>query len=146
MTKTTDQYYGLQVDKWDMSLKLMFSINVIGEKQIDVKEKEDSGISYLDQGRENRWCDNQSPDNSSYCEFDQFFREDVAFSLSMEPDEIDLLFIKESGKDSIIITFRLLTSQSTADSYKRNAIWMNIQHNNLLSQVSFIIHIILLSC
>ena len=130
VTIAADRLYGLVTLKWDFSLRLTFSIYVIGEKLV----QEQNGILYLNQGSEG-FCQKSMNLNSSYCEFERFFCADLASSLLMEENQIKILFIKSEGRDKVLIFFRFIPLPNESN----DALWINIHLNNLLDQVSITI-------
>lgn len=129
VTKAADQLYGLITLKWDFSLRLSFSISVIGKDYV----KEEDDVLFLNQGSE-IWCNDLVDKNTSYCEFEQFFREDLASSLSIEVNQVQILFIKSVGKDSVLVFFRFIPIPN--DSPEHDALWINVRLNELIDQVS----------
>lgn len=66
VTSATDDLFGLVAVNWDASLKLTYSMSVIGEG--DVKTDTD-GTVYLDQGSE-RFCKDPVNEGTAICEFE----------------------------------------------------------------------------
>lgn len=50
------------------------------------------------------------------CEFEVFFNQDVSRALGLTMDQVDVLFIKPTGKDAVLVTFRFLATVGDADT------------------------------
>ncbi len=101
-TNTTcdiDKAWGLVVQGWDISLKLLYSIEVIGgDAVVD---------NYLNQGGQGI-CDLPAAVNiSMYCEFERFFEDDVSNALNVSYYRIQILFVKTFALDSVLVYFRI---------------------------------------
>ena len=94
------------------------------------------GIQLLNQGSA-RWCANLENLKNLYCTFENFFREDIARALSIDRDQVDVLFVKSSGIDSIVVTFRFipfdLSSIESAEYHDSN--WLDEKVSELIEQV-----------
>lgn len=128
MTVAADKLYGLVTLKWDFSLRLSISINIIGDNLV----KGQGDVSFLNQGSE-RLCDNSTNKGTPYCEFEEFFCSDLASSLSVEPHQIKILFIKSAGKDKSLVFFRFIPFSTESNEY--DALWTNVRLNELIDQV-----------
>ena len=94
MTSATDDLFGLVAVNWDATLKLSYSMSVIGETAV----KTNNGTIYLDQGSE-RFCKDPANVATAICEFEAFFIQDVAEALGIAREEVEVLFIKKVRKD-----------------------------------------------
>jgi hypothetical protein len=101
-TSSIDPIYGLEVKVWDVSLRLLYSIEVIGGKSVI------DGY-YLNQGGLGL-CDSAyiHVDLVQYCEFERFFEDDISKALSIAHYRVQILFVKASALDSCLIHFRIL--------------------------------------
>ena len=129
VTAATDALFGLVALRWDVSLKLLYSIEIVGQNSV---ENADS-IKFLNKGSE-RWCENVDNADTHYCEFELFFREDISMALSVEEKQVDVVFIKGSGRDSVIVSFRFLPSRSR-DANGQDSSWIERQISELSDQV-----------
>jgi hypothetical protein len=102
VTKDIDFLWGVQVTSWDLSLKLMYAIEVIGNKSVV------DGY-YLNQGGLG-FCDSNETAVLlvEYCEFERFFEDDVSVALNISYYRVQILFIKSSALDSVLVHFRIL--------------------------------------
>ena len=108
---------------------MMTAIEIIGHDQV---RSFDNNDYMLNQGSE-RWCEDHSNGETSYCEFENYFREDLSVALQCSPSNVELLFIKPSGEDSVIMTFRLIPPESL---YLYNTSWVESRANLLMVLVS----------
>jgi hypothetical protein len=103
-TNSIDPLFGLQVRGWDVSLRLLYAIEVIGGKSVI----DDYYINYGGLG----FCDADSEDLPveyiQYCEFERFFEDDIARALNISYFRVQILFVKKASLDSSLIHFRLL--------------------------------------
>jgi len=133
--------FGIVVLKWDFSLELLYHIVIVGGQQVQIV----NGTPVLNQGAK-QWCEgaaNIDVLSSEYCEFELYFRQDVALALSVEATNIDVLFVKPSGEDGVIVSFRFIPPPSllTYDTQ-----WVQTRARDLVKLVSAIMgrHFILL--
>ena len=136
MTRATDMKFGVVIPAWDFSLKLMYQIDIVGG--LDVLMMDNTSV--LNQGGR-RWCEDFGKNeteiaSSKYCEFEDYFRRDIASSLSIGVDNIEVLFIKPMGQDGIIITSRFMPPQSLFSN--GSTLWIEERYKHLLSFVSSI--------
>ena len=104
VTNSIEPLWGLQVDTWDISLKLTYAIEVIG------RGEEVDGY-YLNQGGLGA-CDIEEAElYPNYCEFERFFEDDVSRALNISYYRIQILFIKSVSQDSVHIYFRISPPQ-----------------------------------
>ncbi|CAM9248295.1 unnamed protein product, partial [Ectocarpus fasciculatus] len=104
VTSDIDPLWGLEVLTWDISLRLMYPIEVIGNTSVI------DGY-YLNQGGL-EFCDGINALNHiTYCEFERFFEDDVAEALGVTYQRIQILFVKKSSLDSSLIHFRVLPAE-----------------------------------
>lgn len=100
VTVDVDLGWGLQVLTWDVSLKLTYAIDIVGGNAVM------EGY-YLDQGSLGI-CDIEGAANySTYCEFERFFEDDVSRALNISYYRVQVLFIKSSSLDSVLVSFRI---------------------------------------
>ena len=102
VTKDIEPLYGISVTAWDISLRLMYPIEIIGNTSVV------DGY-YINQGGLG-FCDytGSAPDLVQYCEFERFFEDDVSEALNISYYRIQILFVKKSSLDSSLIHFRVL--------------------------------------
>lgn len=136
VSSSIDPLYGLVAVDLDRSLKLSIDIDVVGQSL--VKRTGGGGFHYLNQGSE-RWCFSTA-DNAatSYCEFEDYFRGDLAYALGLHPQLIDVLFVKPEGEGSVVVTFRLLPDDNIIDGQNSTsaAVWVNHHIDQLIEQIS----------
>lgn len=102
-----DPTYGLIVDKWDVSLRLTYAIEVVGANAV-------SAGYFLNQGARGI-CDGPSASNfSTYCEFERFFEDDVSRALNISYYRIQINFIKKASFDSVLVYFRITPPKKSA--------------------------------
>ena len=100
VTKYIDSNYGVQVDGWDISLELTYSIEVVGKDAV-------IDGSYLNFGARGT-CESEVASNfSTYCEFERFFEDDVSRSLGIMYYRVQVMFIKKASLDSVYVYFRI---------------------------------------
>lgn len=121
VTQMANPLFGLEAAKNDFSLKLLYAIDIVGGTA--VKENQ-NGTSFLNQGS-SRWCEQYTNNNTSYCDFEQLFRNDLADALEINPDLIDVIFVKEFGLGSVLVYFRLLSTDFE---------WIQLQISKLKAQ------------
>lgn len=107
----------------------MTAIHIIGHDHVRSLDNDDY---VLNQGSE-RWCEDSSNSDTSYCEFENYFREDLSLALQCSATNVDLLFIKPSGEDSVFMTFRLIPPESL---YLYNTSWVESKASLLVAFVS----------
>lgn len=132
VTSATDDLFGLVAVNWDATLKLSYSMSIIGEG--DVKTDTD-GTVYLDQGSE-RFCKDASNEGTAICEFETFFIQDVSEALGVTREEIEILFIKSFGLDSVLVSFRFIPPYTASgDTGAIDATWLSNRMTDLKAQV-----------
>lgn len=100
VTSEIDDQWGLEVVSWDISLKLTYAIDIVGKDAVK------DGY-YLNQGSLGI-CDQAGGYNVSYyCEFERFFEDDVSRALNISYYRVQVLFIKASALDSVLVHFRV---------------------------------------
>jgi hypothetical protein len=111
VTADIDKLWGVQVVTWDISLRLNYAIEVIGGSAVQ------EGY-YLNQGSLGI-CNLEGAQNfEKYCEFERFFEDDVARSLSISSYRVQIMFVKKASLDQVHVFFRILPSKR--DSTERN--------------------------
>jgi hypothetical protein len=109
VTSEIDSQWGLEVKTWDVSMKLTYAIDVIGQNAV-----KDS--YYLNQGSLGI-CDVDGADEVPvYCEFERFFEDDIARALDISYYRVQVLFIKAAALDSVLVTFRISPPRRDATS------------------------------
>lgn len=108
--------------KWDVSIKLAYAIAIIAG--------DDAGLLY--QGSE-RFCDIEINKESMYCDFENMFKEDISRALSIQSNNVDLVFIKTAGEGSVLVTFRFIPTHESLDL--NNNSWIDSKVTNLIEQV-----------
>lgn len=105
VTSDIDPLWGLQVLTWDISLRLMYPIEIIGgDGVIDGYYLNQGGLEF---------CDGVSAINYiKYCEFERFFEDDVAEALELVYQRIQILFVKKASLDSSLVHFRVLPPEN----------------------------------
>ena len=102
VTKDIEPLYGISVTAWDISLRLMYPIEVIGNTSVvDGYYINQGGLGFCD-------YNGSAPSLIQYCEFERFFEDDVAEALNISYYRVQILFVKKSSLDSSLIHFRLL--------------------------------------
>ncbi|KAK1738925.1 glycosyl hydrolase (family 43) [Skeletonema marinoi] len=112
VTRTADSLYGLVALPWDFTLKLTYSISIVG----DVDVIHSSRGRYLNQGSLNS-CVDAEYKGSRYCIFERYLVEDIERALSLEPGQFTILFIKEADRQSVAVTFRLIPMPDSDDNW-----------------------------
>jgi len=98
---------GLVVMKWDLSLKLMYTLpTVMGPNHPYLKN------TVIWDGSLRR-CNSTATLSSPYCEFEILFRQDIARALHIHDKEIDVTSVAASGLDSVIVSFRFIPLNET---------------------------------
>jgi tetrahydromethanopterin S-methyltransferase subunit F len=100
VTKFIDKPYGLLVEGWDISVRLTYSIEIIGGNAVR------EGY-FLNQGGMGI-CDLPGAENyAKYCEFERFFEDDISSALGISYYRIQIMFIKKAAYDASLIYFRV---------------------------------------
>ena len=128
------------IPKWDFSLRLTYAIDIIGKSDT----KDIDGELVLNQGSE-QWCKiNSSP--SHYCEFERLFEQDLVRALSsssittIEEEQINVLFVKPSGMDGVIVSCRFVppSSYDEMTPLSSSSVWVKKRKDELVKLVSVI--------
>jgi len=127
VTRATDQLYGIVAIKWDFSLKLNYAISVVGHENVEAH----GTVKFLNQGSE-RWCEQQSNTHSAYCEFEWFFRDDMSKALDIEHEQVEILFVKKFGQDSVLVSFRFVPTGGLGE---HDASWIDVKLVELFAQI-----------
>ncbi|KAJ1438841.1 hypothetical protein B484DRAFT_392074 [Ochromonadaceae sp. CCMP2298] len=133
VTSEVDSQWGLEVLTWDVSVQLTYAIDIIGKTAVK------DGY-YLNQGSLGI-CDlntllNGTELTPEYCEFERFFEDDVARALNITYSRVQVLFIKSSAIDAVLVHFRLLPPDGTTEVNVTMAIGdLIIQVSNLDSEL-----------
>lgn len=130
VTRATDPLYGLVAMPWDQSLKLMFSISVIGGDDV----VDSSHGQYLNHGSRYS-CLDASQSNSMYCVFEKYIVNDIERALDLAPGQFIVLFIKEADKQSVIVSFRVVP-QTAMYSTGQDVVWVQSKVMELVGQMA----------
>ena len=107
VTYGIDPIYGLDVDAWDLSLRLFYAIDIVGGNAV-------VDNYYLNPGARGL-CDVQGASNyHTYCEFERFFEDDVSRALAISYYRVQIMFIKSAAYDSVLVYFRISPPKGTA--------------------------------
>ena len=128
VTKAIDPLWGLLVDTWDISLQLTYAIQVIG------RGEEIDGY-YLNQGGLGACDTNMAFLYPAYCEFERFFEDDVSRALQISYYRVQILFVKASSLDSVLVFFRILPGNPVLHEANVTASIANL-HEQVLNQKS----------
>lgn len=136
VTSATNQLVGLVIPDWDFSLRLAYAIKLVGGNETKTIDNE----LVLNQGSYN-WCDHSFNLSSFYCEFEHLFEDDLHKALSLPTrsdvfegeNVIQVLFVKPSGLDSVIITCRFMPP-----FHVEKSVWLDKYFKTLIQMVSFI--------
>jgi hypothetical protein len=100
VTKDVDSTYGLVIRTWDITLKLAYTLNVIGENAI----RQGYFINLGGLGT----CDSDDRlQYLQYCEFEDYFEQDIAQALNISLYRVHIMFIKSAALDSVYVSFRI---------------------------------------
>ena len=127
VTRTTDSTYGLVALPWDHTLKLMYSISIVGGMDVIHSDRG----RYLNQGGLKSCMDTAHFDGSKYCTFEKYLVDDITRSLSLESDQFTVLFVKEADLQSVVVTFRLIPP---IIGYENS--WVDEKMDELIQQIS----------
>eukprot|EP00605_Chrysophyceae_sp_TOSAG23-4_P001786 GSChrysophyteH1.ASY1.ANO1.1975.1 assembled CDS len=100
VTRYIDPNYGVEVDGWDISLELTYSIEIVGRDAVV------DGY-FLNMGAKGVCESPEMANFSTYCEFERFFEDDVSRSLGISYYRIQIMFIKKASFDSVYVYFRV---------------------------------------
>ena len=102
VTTDIDPLFGVDVKGWDISLRLLYPIEVIGNQSVvDGYYINHGGLGFCD-------SNGSAPFLIQYCEFERFFEDDVSEALNISYYRVQILFVKKSSLDSSLIHFRIL--------------------------------------
>ncbi|GMI11724.1 hypothetical protein TrVE_jg8603 [Triparma verrucosa] len=133
VTKAVDDLYGLVAVNWDASLKLEYCMEIVGGGGVKTDAE---NIVYLNQGSE-RHCKDPLNADSTICEFETFFIQDVAAALGLADESVEVLFIKAFGLDSVLVSFRLIPPHSVSGyAGAVDASWLSSRMSDLKTQVN----------
>jgi len=113
VTRLIDPLYSVTSYRWDASLKLMYNIDIIdtptlNSSEFNTYEGKGGPVPYLNEGAE-RYCDDSHRmATTPYCEFEWFFLDDVSRALEIPFEQLQILFIKPFGRDSVLVDFRFV--------------------------------------
>ncbi|KAL7543301.1 hypothetical protein ACHAXR_012700 [Thalassiosira sp. AJA248-18] len=129
VTHTTDALYGLVALQWDYSLKLMYSISIVGEDHVVNSEHG----RYLNNGAL-QTCIDPTHSSSPYCSFERELINDIELALELESGQFVVLFVKEADRQSVIVSFRLVPEVSM-DSSGQDDAWVQSKVSELVRQI-----------
>jgi hypothetical protein len=118
VTNAIDPLWGVQVLTWDTSLKLTYPISIIGYNAVQENY-------YLNQGSLGICDDDDAYTVAKYCEFERFFEDDVSRALNISYYRVQVLLIKTSSLDSVLVHFRL-TPQDIQQQQQQSSDTTNI--------------------
>ena len=133
VTAATDPLFGLVALKWDFSLKLTYSISVIGGSDVNELPLHEK---YLNQGSLQS-CSDELDASSLYCRFEHHFVQDMEQSLGLQTGQIVVLFMKEADRHSVIVSFRFIPDVWLEGSPENDQFvdWIESVVANLLAQI-----------
>ena len=131
ITSSIDPTFGVFVLKWDFSVKVFYSIDIIGGELIKYSYTEE-GDKILNQGSD-RWCDIESNFDTEYCEFENYFRQDISKCLDINYENVHVIFIIASGQDSVLVKFRFIPPALSVDEHYYH--WIQSKVLVLIEQV-----------
>ncbi len=135
VTAATDRHWGLVALDWDMSLRLQFSMDVVsnpaehlqqdaglGEaaEHFEASKHRAFGHMTLNRGLE-RFCEaaagasgrtEASHTASAYCEWENYFEEDVSRALDIERHRVEVLAVRPAAPDQVLAHFRIFPTWS----------------------------------
>jgi hypothetical protein len=114
----------------------MYQIEIIGNEAVKLI---DSAL-ILNQGAQ-RLCEGSSSQKQGatmdllkpYCEFESYFRHDLAKALAVEISNIDVLFIKAVEEGAVVVSFRMIP---VLRQQLLVSLWMKEREEHLISLVS----------
>ncbi|KAJ8613683.1 hypothetical protein CTAYLR_003143 [Chrysophaeum taylorii] len=100
VTAALDARWGVVALDWDASLRLMYSIGVVGKELV----RDDQVVLGA-----SRWCDEQEEEEeeSAYCEWERYFEEDVSRAVGVSRERVEVLFVRPAAPDSVLAHFRI---------------------------------------
>ena len=147
VTKSTDAIYGVQIEKWDFSLQLQYSISMF---EIETSHSPSSVLDNSRSGETNikniseeqilsyeneNWCHHETNNNTVYCEFEYYFEDDISKSLNISQNQVNIFQIKSSGMDSIIVYFRFLPDEEIVGEIGNTTLWISQSVDTLKHQI-----------
>ena len=128
VTRFSDPLFGLVALQWDFSLKLLYSISIVGAADVidSVHGK------YLNQGSLQA-CVLTDQIQSKYCIFEGHLIDDIEKALQIESGKFIVLFIKDEDRHSVVVTFRLVPNVSSDTNTDD---WVNSNVEELIRQIS----------
>lgn len=127
VTKDIDFLWGVDIQAWDISLKLMYPIEVVGNQSVvDGYYLNQGGLAFCDSADIAEYL-------IDYCEFERFFEDDISRALNISFYRVQILFIKKSALDSVLIHFRILPPNRNTTGVVEDTVSTAIA--NLASQV-----------
>ena len=130
VTRGIDALYGMVALQWDFSLKLMYSISIVGGYDV----VESNRGRYLNYGSL-RSCVDHAHSNSTYCTFETYLKNDMERALVLKSGQFLVLFIKEADRHSIIVSFRIVP-EVLIDSRGQDSAWVQSKATELITQMS----------
>ena len=128
VTSGLNRSYRVRAIKWDLSVKLMISLEVVGGSQIN----QDGQYFVPDFGSIGFCTNTQNSFLSAYCEFEKTFRDDVAFALEIPSQDILVLYVRSHSLDSVEVGFRLRSHKVGLEDDE----WIKARINELHSQLN----------
>ena len=128
VTRAIDALYGLVALPWDFSMKLTYSISLVGGEEVIVNSEHGR---YLNQGSL-QTCTNN---HGLYCSFEKYLIDDMEMALGLQPGQFRILFIKEADLHSVIVSFRLIPEVSL-ESIGQDIAWVQSKVLDIIGQIS----------
>lgn len=133
VTYATDALYGLVAPQWDHSIKLMYSIPIIGGNDV-INAKYGR---YLNQGSlQSCNVGSKLQINNEYCTFENHLVNDMETILELKQGQFLVLFIKEADRHSVIVSFRLVPEVSMNNNGQQDTGWVHSKVLDLVMQIS----------
>ena len=113
---------------------LMFSLYTVGKDNVQIS----NNAEFLNQGSSGFCHGRETKDDNEYCEFESYFKKDLSYSLGIHEEQIDILFVKPFGEDSVKVIFRFISQNllGYGNAQRGNNTWINEVANALSDQVS----------
>lgn len=96
VTKALDSEWGVVALDWDLSLRLAYALDVVGEKI------------------PGEWCEDDH--DTEYCEWENYFEEDIARALEIRRDRVEILFVRAASPDSVLTHFRIFPDDDVSSA------------------------------
>lgn len=143
--RLVDPHFGLVALSWDVSLLLRYALHVVGEGAVDRDEINEGSTRFCanynytsslqaanphpqHSSNGSWWATNKTADYRPYCQFELWYRQDLARALNISLGRIQVLFIKNASLDSVLVHTRFSPPNN----------WTHAEHNisNTISLLS----------